>query len=257
MNQPSDSLQEKRSRLRVSGTLAYKIVCDTLSMNWISPNNISQNASPFDGSKSTYLHSVVIPPRLLCTFIWREKFYGDTTHVILSWGESAGAISVGLHMITNGGNTEGLFRGAFMQSGSPIPVGDISHGQPYYDFIVSQTGCSGASDTLQCLRQLSYRTLKAAVDATPGIFAPQASDPKIFSGGYRQAELLSSLSLLHGFLERTAFSFKAHLRVWLVKEVLQIFPLSPEYVNTRLRTASPLTELRIATTKEHYLHSHR
>ncbi len=46
-----------------------------------------------------------------------------------SWGESAGAISVASHMLINGGDTEGLFRGAFMQSGSPIPVGDIEHGQ--------------------------------------------------------------------------------------------------------------------------------
>ena len=29
-------------------------------------------------------------------------------------------------MVTNGGNTEGLFRAAFMQSGSPIPIGDIT-----------------------------------------------------------------------------------------------------------------------------------
>ena len=90
-----------------------------------------------------------------------------------SWGESAGAISVGLHMIANGGDNEGLFRGAFMQSGSPIPVGDISHGQKYYDAIVSQTNCSGASDTLQCLRQLPFDTLKAAVDASPGLFSYQ------------------------------------------------------------------------------------
>jgi hypothetical protein len=32
-------------------------------------------------------------------------------------------------MLTNGGNTGGLFRGAFMQSGAPIPIGDISDGQ--------------------------------------------------------------------------------------------------------------------------------
>ena len=44
-----------------------------------------------------------------------------------SWGESAGSISVSLQMLTNGGNTEGLFRAAFMQSGSPPPVGDITH----------------------------------------------------------------------------------------------------------------------------------
>lgn len=32
-------------------------------------------------------------------------------------------------MLHNGGNTDGLFRAAFMQSGSPIPVGDITNGQ--------------------------------------------------------------------------------------------------------------------------------
>lgn len=39
-----------------------------------------------------------------------------------SWGESAGAMSVGLHMVANGGNTEGLFHGAFMQVGNVILV---------------------------------------------------------------------------------------------------------------------------------------
>ena len=79
-------------------------------------------------------------------------------------------------MVTNGGNTEGLFRGAIMESGSPIPTGDISHGQTYYDSIVSQTGCSGSSDTLACLRTVPYAQLKAAVDSTPAIFATQVRD---------------------------------------------------------------------------------
>ena len=85
-----------------------------------------------------------------------------------SWGLSSGAVSVALHMVANGGNPEGLFRAAFMQSGGPIPVGDITHGQPYYDLLVAQTGCSGVNDTLQCLREVPYSKLLNVLMESPG-----------------------------------------------------------------------------------------
>ncbi|KAN0141650.1 Alpha/Beta hydrolase fold [Lactarius tabidus] len=110
---------------------------------------------------------------------WVQKyihsFGGDSSKVTI-WGESAGSISVAIQMLVNGGNTEGLFRAAFMESGSPIAVGDITHGQKYYDDLVELTGCSGSTDTLACLREAPYESLKAAMNSTPSIYSYQSLD---------------------------------------------------------------------------------
>ena len=79
-------------------------------------------------------------------------------------------------MVANGGNTEGLFHGAFMQSGSPIPSGDIAQAQKYYDALVEETGCEGASNTLQCLREVPYDKIMDAVNDSQGILAYQVRD---------------------------------------------------------------------------------
>ncbi|KAG6833097.1 hypothetical protein H0H87_011508 [Tephrocybe sp. NHM501043] len=108
---------------------------------------------------------------------WIQKyiyaFGGDPAKVTI-WGESAGAISVSLHMLANNGNHENLFRAAFMQSGSPVPVSGIEGGQKYYDSIVSHSGCSGSKDTLGCLRKVDYKVLKAAINRQPGLFSYQS-----------------------------------------------------------------------------------
>ncbi|KAI0793056.1 carotenoid ester lipase precursor [Irpex lacteus] len=110
---------------------------------------------------------------------WVQKyisaFNGDPTKVTI-WGESAGAISAALHLVANNGDNEGLFRGAFSESGAPIPVGDITVGQPVYDAIVQQTGCSGSSDTLACLRKVPYPILKAASDQAPALLGHTGVD---------------------------------------------------------------------------------
>ena len=76
-------------------------------------------------------------------------------------------MSVALHMVANGGNTEGLFRGAFMESGAVNPSGDVTQGQEDYDDLVRATGCAGAENTLECLRELPYPTLMEAVSKAP------------------------------------------------------------------------------------------
>ena len=88
---------------------------------------------------------------------------------MLRWGTSAGAISVSLQMLANGGNTDGLYRGAIMSSGSPSPTRDIIDQQSYYNIVVENAGCANASDTLECLRHVPADTLLAAAATLPNL----------------------------------------------------------------------------------------
>lgn len=86
-------------------------------------------------------------------------------------------------MVAFGGNSERLFRGAFIQSGGPVSVGTQAHGQKYYDALVRDTGCSSARDSLKCLRDLPLSTLKVAVNKSPDSFSydgfPAVWSPRI------------------------------------------------------------------------------
>ncbi|KAG8906279.1 hypothetical protein FRB99_007216 [Tulasnella sp. 403] len=108
--------------------------------------------------------------------LWVKKyisaFGGDPSSVTIG-GESAGAISTGLHMLMNNGDPQGLFRGAWMQSGAPIPVGNIENGQPMYDSLVKMVGCGGDSDSLGCLRKVPFDTFYRAMNTIPGLYLPR------------------------------------------------------------------------------------
>ena len=122
-----------------------------------------------------------------------------------SWGQSAGAISVALHMVTNNGNTEGLFHAGIMVRFTSIgPVFQFSDAldsnlvlrsrhpvlvrlpqsvaetrakknteteQPFFDEIVQNTGCAKAADKLHCLRGVPFDAFLNATNKNPGLFS--------------------------------------------------------------------------------------
>ncbi|KIK97314.1 hypothetical protein PAXRUDRAFT_766008 [Paxillus rubicundulus Ve08.2h10] len=112
---------------------------------------------------------------------WVQKyitlFGGNPEQVVVQvWGQSAGSISTMLQMVAYDGQLNGLFHGAVMESGSASPMRDIAfqEAQDNYDFIVAQTDCTSATDTLDCLRQAPYQSILDAVLQTTPLLSYQA-----------------------------------------------------------------------------------
>ncbi|GJJ10003.1 hypothetical protein Clacol_004229 [Clathrus columnatus] len=128
-------------------------------------------------------------------------FGGDASKNV-SWGQSAGSVSVGLQLVINGGNPAGLFQAAFMESGTPVPLTPLSSGQQWYNQLVSATGCSSASNTLACLttvpsnlRQLVWRPGidGSLITEDPMVSVANGNYAKVTEQGFWAFQLLTFL----------------------------------------------------------------
>ena len=104
--------------------------------------------------------------------------FGGDPHQVTVGGQSAGAGSVLVHLVAKNGSDEGLFQRALMESPSLPPVRPFAAQQFQYDGLVARTKCTGAPDTLACLRTVPAEELIKKVIAEP---YPHAAGPPVFS----------------------------------------------------------------------------
>lgn len=107
------------------------------------------------------------------------KFGGDPKHVVIG-GDSAGAASVSLHLIRDGGQDHKLFVGGAAESVSFSTTLTVDENQYLYDGFAVRAGCA-VTNSLSCLRSKTTAELQAANNNAQSF--PGGANPPLYAWG--------------------------------------------------------------------------